>query len=236
MLCCVQNGAVLAHRPEGCACLQTAKRLTEGEGKTVSKAAELPLPCGSKMELAPWALLGNKRVRANKRSVSNLFCGKHWAAAEVLELLIDRLLWFDLVLFHIIMIFYEHVWVLMKALVQYKMLALDDNFLVFFMSKWIFPMSYLSVCTHMHMHVHLGIVRYGKCSGNVKYYNYVQSSFLVLLCSQLGKGSSVSGQSRIWSVCAFLHCGLQPCNWNLQDYLKMEWECASTEFCKGHFF
>lgn len=35
-------------------------------------AAELPLPCGSKVELSPWASLGNKRVRANKRSVSNL--------------------------------------------------------------------------------------------------------------------------------------------------------------------
>lgn len=53
----------------------------------------------------------------------------------MLELLIYRLLWLGLVLFHIIMIFYELVCVLMKALVQYKMLALDDNFLVFFTSK-----------------------------------------------------------------------------------------------------
>lgn len=42
-----------------------------------SKAAELPLPCGSKVELAPCASLRNKRAKANKRSVSNLFCGKH---------------------------------------------------------------------------------------------------------------------------------------------------------------
>lgn len=42
-----------------------------------STAAELPLPCSSKVELAPWASLGNKRARANKRSVSNLlFWGK----------------------------------------------------------------------------------------------------------------------------------------------------------------
>lgn len=58
-------------------------------------------------------------------------------------------------------------------------------------------MSYLSVCTHLYMCVHLGIVQDGKCSGNVKYYNYVQCSFLFLLCSQLGKGNSVSGQSHI---------------------------------------
>lgn len=41
-----------------------------------STAAELPLPCSSKVELAPWASLGNTRVRGNKRSVSNLFWGK----------------------------------------------------------------------------------------------------------------------------------------------------------------
>lgn len=88
-----------------CKALDSGRRKDRG-----STAAELPLPCGSKVELAPWALLGNKRARANKRSVSNLlFWGKRRAAAEVLELLIYRLLWLGLVLFHIIMIFYELV-------------------------------------------------------------------------------------------------------------------------------
>lgn len=93
-------------------CLLTdCKALDSGRREDCgSTAAELPLPCGSKVELAPWASLGNKRARANKRSVSNLlFWGKRRAAAEVLELLIYRLLWLGLVLFHIIMIFYELV-------------------------------------------------------------------------------------------------------------------------------
>lgn len=93
-------------------CLLTdCKALDSGRREDCgSTAAELPLPCGSKVELAPWALLGNKRARANERSVSNLlFWGKRRAAAEVLELLIYRLLWLGLVLFHIIMIFYELV-------------------------------------------------------------------------------------------------------------------------------
>lgn len=48
-----------------------------------------------------------------------------------------RLLWLGLVLFHIIMIFCELVcvFVLMKALVQYKLLPLDYNFLFFFTNK-----------------------------------------------------------------------------------------------------
>lgn len=63
-------------------------------------------------------------------------------------------------------------------------------------------MSYLSVCMHLHMCVHLGIIQDGKCSGNVKYYNYVQCSFLFLLCSQLGKGNSVWAVSYlIGSIC-----------------------------------
>lgn len=53
----------------------------------------------------------------------------------MLEPLIYRLLWLGLVLFHIIMIFYELVCVLMKALVQYKLLLLDHDFLVSFTSK-----------------------------------------------------------------------------------------------------
>lgn len=55
----------------------------------------------------------------------------------MLELLIYRLLWLGLVLFHIIMIFYELVCVcvLMKALVQDKLLLLDHDFLVSFTSK-----------------------------------------------------------------------------------------------------
>lgn len=59
--------------------LQSARQQEEGRlgiDGWGSTAAELPLPCSSKVELAPWALLGNK-VRANKRSVSNLlFWGK----------------------------------------------------------------------------------------------------------------------------------------------------------------
>lgn len=60
-------------------CLLTdCKALGSGRKEAYgSTAAELPLPYSSKVELAPWALLGNKRARANKRSVSNLlFWGK----------------------------------------------------------------------------------------------------------------------------------------------------------------
>lgn len=49
MLCCVQNGAVAAHRPGGCACLQNAKHLTEGEGKTVDqKLQSCPCPVAAR--------------------------------------------------------------------------------------------------------------------------------------------------------------------------------------------
>lgn len=121
----------------------------EGRGST---AAELPLPCCSKVKLAPWALLGNRGWELIKDPFL-IFCfgGKRWAAAEVLEPLIYRLLWLGLVLIHIIVIFYEVVCVLMKALVQYKLLLLEHNFLVSFTSKWIFPTSCL--CTHIHAHV-----------------------------------------------------------------------------------
>lgn len=85
----------------------------------------------------------------------------------------------------------------MKALVRCKLLLLDRDSLVSFTSKWICPVSCLSVRTRMHMCVHFGILQDGKCSGNVKYCNYVQRAFLFLLCSQLGKWSLVSGQSHI---------------------------------------
>lgn len=116
----------------------------------------------------------------------------------MLELLIYRLLCLGLVLFHIIMIFYELV-VCVCANEGFDSVQAVTTGLQFlgFSEVSGFSQCPTSVCTHMHMCVHLGIVQDGKCSGNVKYYNYVQCSFLFLLCSQLGKGNSVSGQSHI---------------------------------------
>lgn len=49
MLCCLQNGAVAAHRAGGCACLQTAKHSTAGEGKTVDQQLQsCPYPAVAK--------------------------------------------------------------------------------------------------------------------------------------------------------------------------------------------
>lgn len=54
-------------------------------------------------------------------------------------------------------------------------------------------MSYLSVCMHLHMCVHLGIIQDGKCSGNVKYYNYVQCSFLFFALQSAWQGELCLG-------------------------------------------